>query len=204
MGAHIKMTDKPDTGCEEAVLRLQRTMLSVADVSDWFVREVLPLEAILIHFLQHNWQNENEIVDLRQEVYLRVFEAAQQGLPEYTKRFVLTTARNLLIDRVRREQVVPIDAVADVEAMTVAIDAPGPDRIVMAREELRRLQLALDRLPPRCREAVILAHIEGLSGKEIAHRMGISEATVSRHLSNGIDAFTDMLFGEPVDRARKS
>ena len=179
-------------------------MVSVTEVSFWFVRDVLSLEAILMHFLQHNWQNESDIVDLRQEVYLRVFEAAvQHGLPEHTKRFVLTTARNLLIDRVRREQVVPIDAVADVEAMTVAIDAPGPDRVVMAREELRRLQTALDRLPPRCREAIILAHIEGLSGQEIAQRMSISEATVSRHLSNGIDAFTDMLFGEPVDRTRK-
>lgn len=157
-----------------------------------------------MHFLQHNWQNKSDIVDLRQEVYLRVFEAAQTQIPEHAKRFVLTTARNLLIDRVRRDHVVPIDIVADVEAMSVAIDTPGPDRAAIAREELRRLQLVLDRLPPRCREAVILAHIEGLSGQEIAQRMGISEATVSRHLSNGINAFTDILYGEPSDRTRKS
>jgi len=198
------MAEISDPGREGINLRLPSAMVGVTEVSSWFVRDVLPLEAILMHFLQHNWQNESDIVDLRQEVYLRVFEAAQHGLPEHTKRFVLMTARNLLIDRVRREQVVPIDAVADVEAMTIAIDAPGPDRVVMAREELRRLQTALDRLPPRCREAIILAHIEGLSGQEIAQRMGISEATVSRHLSSGIDAFTDMLFGEPMDRTRKS
>ena len=49
----------------------------------------------------------------------------------------------------------------------------------MAREELRRLQAAIDRLPPRCREAVVLARIEELPGREIARRMGINEATVS-------------------------
>jgi len=198
------MADTSDTGLEGTDLRRQGAKVNLREVSSWFVREVLPLEAILMHFLQHNWQNKSDIVDLRQEVYLRVFEAAQNGLPDHTKRFVLTTARNLLIDRVRREQIVPIDVVADVEAMTVAIDAPGPDQVVMAREELRKLQIALDRLPPRCREAIVLAHIEGLSGQEIAQRMSISEATVSRHLSNGINAFTEMLFGEPFDRTRTS
>lgn len=198
------MAKTSDTGREETDLRVQGAMISASEVSDWFVREVLPLELILMHFLQHNWQNPSDIVDLRQEVYLRVFEGAQSGIPQHTKRFVLTTARNLLIDRVRREHVVPIDVVADVEAINVALDTPGPDRAAMARDELRRLQLVLDRLPPRCREAVVMAHVEGLTGQEIAQRMNISEATVSRHLANGIKAFTDILFGEPPDRTRTS
>jgi len=50
-------------------------------------------------FPQRNWQNKSEIADLRQEVYLRVFEGAKAGLPEYTKRF-------LLIDQ--KKQVAPI------------------------------------------------------------------------------------------------
>ena len=196
------MAETSETGRENTDLRVQGAMISVSEVSAWFVREVLPLESILMHFLQHNWQNRSDITDLRQEVYLRVFEGAQSGLPEHTKRFVLTTARNLLIDRVRREHVVPIDVVSDVEAMSVVLDAPGPDRAAMAREELRRLQGVLDRLPPRCREAVIFAHVEGLTGQEIAQRMGISEATVSRHLANGIKAFTDILYGEASHRTR--
>ena len=88
------------------------------------------------------------------------------------KPFVFTTARNLLIDRVRREQIVPIEAVADLDALGIAADEPGPDRSVIAREELRRLQAALDRLPPRCREAVVLQQIEGLSRREIASAHG--------------------------------
>ena len=84
------------------------------------------------------------------------------------KPFVFATARNLLIDRVRREQVVPIEAVADLDALDIAIDAPGPDRNAMARDELRRLHAALDQLPPRCRE-VVVKRIEGLTRREIAH-----------------------------------
>ena len=198
------MAEISETGFEGAELRFQDATVSASEVSTWFVREVLPLEAILMHYLRHNWQNASDIVDLRQEVYVRVLEAAHKQIPEHAKRFVLTTARNLLIDRVRREHVVPIDAVADVDALGAVIDTPGPDRELIARDELRQLRAALDRLPPRCREAVVLGHIEGRSGQEIAIRMGVSEAAVSKHLVKGVRALTDILYGELGDRAKFS
>lgn len=176
--------------------------MNARDVADWFIREVLPLEALLMQYLHHNWQNKSDIADLRQEVYVRVCEGAQQQIPDSAKRFVLTTARNLLIDRVRRSHVVPIDVVADVDALGIAMDTPGPDRVAIARDELRRLQGALDRLPPRCREAVILGHVEGLTGREIATRMGITEGMVSTHLAQGMRLLANMLYGETAERGR--
>jgi RNA polymerase sigma factor (sigma-70 family) len=170
---------------------------SAAEVRTWFVREVLPLEAALMRYLQHSWRNKSEIADLRQDVYVRVCEAAQKQIPDPAEPFVFTIARNLLINRVRRERIVLIDTVADLDALEVAADAPSPDRSVIARDELRRLQSAIHRLPPRCREAVVLGRIEGLSGHEIATRMGISEATVSKHLAVGMYALANILYGEP-------
>jgi RNA polymerase sigma-70 factor (ECF subfamily) len=105
---------------------------------------------------------------------------------------------------VRREHVVPIEAVADVDALGVAMDSPGPDRTVIARDELRRLQSALDRLPDRCREAVILSRIEGLTGREIAERMGVTESTVSIHLANGVRALVDAFFAPLAERRGKA
>lgn len=196
------MTETPTTGRGSGDLQGQGGTVSVDKVSAWFVREVLPLEAILMHYLQHNWQNRADIADLRQDVYARVFEAAQKQLPDNAKRFLLATARNLLIDRVRHEQVVPIESAADLETLGVALDAPGPERIVMARDELRRLQAALDRLSPRCRQVVILARIEGFSRTEIAQRLGITEVTVSSYLTQGICALADILHGEPANIRR--
>ncbi len=170
--------------------------MTAPEVESWFVAEILPLEAVLMQFLHRNWRNKSEIADLRQEVYVRVFEAALQEIPSAPRTFLLTSARNLIIDRVRREQVVPIETVADWEALNIARDEPGPERHVEAREELHRLQSALDRLPPRCREAVVMRQIDGLSRREIAGRMGIAEKTVKRHLADGVRALADMLYGE--------
>ena len=151
-----------------------------------------------MQFLRHNWHEKSDIEDFRQEVYVRVCEAAHTEIPSAAKSFMLTTARNLIVDRVRQRQIVPIDVVADLGTLDTAIDDPGPEHIVLARDELRRLQAALDRLPLRCREAVVLGRIEGLTGREIASRMSISEKTVSMHLRNGMSAIADALYSEPA------
>jgi RNA polymerase sigma factor (sigma-70 family) len=105
---------------------------------------------------------------------------------------------------VRREQIIPIEAVLEIDLLGIAVDEPGPDRNAIAREELRRLQAALDRLPPRCREVVVLRRIEGMPRRMIAARMGIAEATVAEHLANGVSALADILYGETADFRSKS
>ena len=90
----------------------------------------------------------------------------------------------------------PIEAVGDLGELGAAIDVPSPERSVIARDMLRRLQAALDRLPPRCREVVVLRRLEGLSRAEIAQRMGISLDTVSEHLANGMYVLAELLYGE--------
>jgi RNA polymerase sigma factor (sigma-70 family) len=193
------MVEIPDMGREQGDLHHEGAAVTASEVQSWFVREVLPLEAILMQFLRHNWRNESDIADLRQEVYVRVCEAAQKQIPVSAKAFVLTTARNLLINRVRRSHVVPIEAVADLDALNMAMDEPGPDRTLIARDELRRLQVMLDLLAPRAREAVVLGRIEGLSRREIAQRMGIAEDTVRQHLAHGMRALADLLYGAQND-----
>jgi len=192
------MTETPDSKRDTADPR--SAAMTASDVDAWFAREVLPLEAALMQYLQHNWRNQSDIADLRQEVYVRVLESASQKVPDRPKQFVFATARNLLIDRVRREHIVPIEAAEDVGALEIALDEPGPDRSVLAREELRRLQSALERLPPRCREAFVLGRVEGLTGRQIAVRMGIGVAAVSEHLANAFCALADFINTEPPRR----
>lgn len=198
------MTKKTDTDQDCAEPGCSGIGVSTPEVVAWFVREVLPLEAILMHFLRHNWRGQSDIEDLRQDVYVRVCEAAQKGLPDQPKPSILMTARNLLVDRVRREQIVPIEAVSDLDALGLAVESPSPERAVLARDELRHVREALDELPPRSREAVVLGRIEGLSGREIAARMGIAECTVSEHLSNGIRHLADILHGKTLTGGKKS
>ena len=118
------MADITDTSRDDTPLR-PSTVMTAPEVRAWFVREVLPLEADLMQYLHHNWRNQSDIADLRQDVYVRVLEGAKRKIPERARQFVFTTARNLLVDRVRRERIVPFDAVADADALGLEMDAPG-------------------------------------------------------------------------------
>lgn len=198
------MAENPATGRDVNGQDRKGTAVIDDAVSAWFVREILPLEAILMHYLQSNWRNASEVPDLRQEIYVRVFEAAQEKLPDNPKRFLLTAARNLLIDLVRRKHVVPMETFGDLDMLGIASDAPGPDRLIIVQEQLHRLEAALAQLPPRTREAIELAYAEGLSCTEIAKRMGVAQPTASEFLTKGAIILADILFGTSSDRAAKS
>jgi len=194
------MAEKPET--DRGMASSLGPGSATSEVKAWFVREVLPLEPMLIRFFRRSGRTDVE--DLRQDVYMRVCDAAMEQIPHPTKPFVLAVARNLLIDRVRREHIVSIEAVENLDALNIATDDPGPDQNLMAREELRRLQLALEKLPRRLRAPVVMRKIDGLSRREIAQRLGISEKTVEKQLTQGVRALADILYGESTDLGSKS
>jgi RNA polymerase sigma factor (sigma-70 family) len=160
-------------------------------VDYWFVTEVLPLEPALMRYLRRNWYDKSEISDLRQETYLRVYEAAKRQRPSPVKPFLFTTARHLIIDRLRHKKVVPIDPVADLEWLNVYDPKPGPEQHVAARQDLRRLEEALNALPRRSRQAIVLRRVHGYSQQEIAAEMGIQVETVEAHIAKAVRILAD-------------
>lgn len=186
------MTEMLDTRRELDEVERRKSASRTSDADVWFVREILPLETALLGFMRRGWRNENDIRDLCHDVYVEVYETARKEIPESARAFAFAVARNVLIDRIRREQIVSIEAVADPEILGISTDDPGPDRTAIARQDLRRLQAALERLPESWRKAVVMRKVDGLSPREIATRLGISERTAFLHLSSGLAMLTDL------------
>lgn len=162
-------------------------------VDVWFMQDVLPLEPMLTRFLQRNWRHEADIADLRQEVYARAYDAGRREQPQMVKPFLFQIARNLIIDRLRRQSVVSLETMADFNWLNVSDDRPSSEACVAARQELKLLQAALDDLPPRCRQVVVMRKIDGLSQKEVAGRMGIAVETVENQVAKGMRALARAL-----------
>lgn len=155
------------------------------ELESWFKAEVFIHEGILMRFLARVWPRRDELVDLRQEIYVRVYESALKGRPQFPKAFLFSVARHVLTDRRRRERIVSIQSAGDHDFSNDLIEERTPERWVGARQVLARLASAFDRLPPKCREVIWLRRIQHLPQKEIAQRLGISEKTVEYHISTG-------------------
>ena len=176
------------------------------ELDDWFVREILVHEDALMRYLRRCWPRRDELHDLRQEVYCRVYEAAAKALPASPKSFLFAATRHLMADRLRRGRVVSIETVGDLEAMNVLVDEFSPERVFGGRQVLHRLAQAFDHLPRRCREVVWLRRVGDLPQREVAQRMGISEKTVEKHLAKGMYLLAAHFYGEdgqasPAERA---
>ena len=158
--------------------------LSILD--EWFCREILPLEPVIVEYLSRYWGSENEIEDLRQEVFVKAYESARNEIPAAPRQFAIQIAQNILFIRQRRDKIIPIGSLADLDALNSESDEPSPERRTAAMQEVKRLQMALDNLPTRCREVVVLRRVQGLSQREVSRQLGIEEATVEQHLAKGL------------------
>jgi RNA polymerase sigma factor (sigma-70 family) len=161
----------------------------------WFVHEILVHEESLTRYLQRCWPHRDDVHDLRQEVYVRVYEAAGKALPSSPKSFLFASARNLITDRLRRGRVVSIETMGDLEPLHVLVDEVSPERRFDGRQALRRLSEAFDRLPDRCRQVLWLRRVEELPQKVVASQLGISEKTVEKHVAKGIRLIADHFYG---------
>jgi RNA polymerase sigma-70 factor (ECF subfamily) len=151
----------------------------------WFKREVLIHEGMLMRYLARVWPRRDELADLRQEAYARVYEAALSAPPQNPKAFLFSIARYIMVDRRRRERIVSIQAAGDRDFSNDLVEEKTPERTLGAQQELTRLARAFDRLPAKCREVVWMRRVLDLPQREIAQRLGISEKTVECQVSKG-------------------
>ena len=159
--------------------------------SRWFAEEVQPHESSLRSWLRGLFPSLPDMDDLVQESYVRLLRAKEAGKVGYAKAYLFTTARNAALDIFRRRQVVSIDAVGDLQDSTVLDERPGIADAVSKQQELDLLAEAVRGLPDRCRQTLTLRLLYGMSHKEIAAELKISEHTVKAQLAKGMRRCAD-------------
>ncbi len=134
--------------------------------------------------------NRTEAEDLAQEVFLRVYRtlgsyrSAHGGFATW----MTSVTRNLLIDHYRRTK---RDRVTDSldDAMPVVENkesvARRPDEQALLGELSGQVQVALTKLSPELREAVILRDLQQLEYIEIQRVLAVPEGTVKSRINRG-------------------
>lgn len=144
----------------------------------WFVDEVLPHDARLRAWIQARFPGVADADDLVQDAYARLVRAHASGPIANPKAFLFVVARNLALNRLRHQGYERPMGVMEIDPLSVLDDAVGAPEALAHREDFQLLIEAIQSLPDRCRQVITLRKIYGLSQKEVAERLGISEHTV--------------------------
>lgn len=163
--------------------------MSIPDKTRWFAEQVQAHEPALRAYLSKRFPALPDHDDLVQEAYVRMLRVADPDRLAHPKAFLFTTARNAAIDLLRRLRSQPANPVTDPEGLIELALLETPPNVMETLERRQRreaLLRALALLPERCREVMLLRYLDGLPGKEIAARLGISLGTVKAHLLKGV------------------
>lgn len=122
-----------------------------------------------------------DAADLAQDTFVSILTASSASQIQEPRPFLATIARRLIANRYRRQLLE--NAYLDMLAILPEALMPSPEAQYLALEALRQLDQALNGLPPRVKEAFLLAHFEELSYLEIATRLKVSISSVKQYLT---------------------
>ncbi len=153
----------------------------------WFSEHVLPYEPALRAYLHRRFPTLPDHDDLVQETYARMLRAKEAGRLTYERAFLFTAARNAAIDLFRRRRTAPHESLDETDVpLAILEETPGIVESLDREQRLEALLEAIVALPERCRQVMMLRHLDGVSYKEIAARLGISPETVKVHMIKGV------------------
>ena len=141
-------------------------------------RAMYRLASILLH-------DDDESKDIVHDVFARQVELHEDTAHSYLLLSVRNRCLNAIRNRKIHEQVhqylLPVDEV----------EQTSPEDL---ERKIDMLKLGINELfPPICQEIIRLHFTEGLTFREIAKRMGVSETTIYKHLRNALDQLRQTL-----------
>jgi RNA polymerase sigma factor (sigma-70 family) len=163
-----------------------RTMSTTPEYDRWFHDEVHVHREALRSWLRGKFPAVVDLDNLVQETMTRVWRAGATTSVSSPRALLFTTAYHLAVDQFRRQKVVALEPLAGGDELRVDFETPSPADEAARAQEIELLKEAIRSLPTKCRQVMTLRKIYGLSQKEIATQLGISEHTVEAQVGNGM------------------
>ena len=134
-----------------------------------------------------------DVEDIVQETFLRSYQAEKKQEIQYPKTYLLRTARNLALNHIKLSDIKMVESLEDFDESDVYKYGPTVESEVDAHAQFLLFCRAVRDLPLQCRRAFILKKVYGLTQKEIAAYLNVSEGTVEKHVAKGLLRCDDYL-----------
>ena len=138
-------------------------------------RQMYRMATILLH-------DDAESKDVVHDIFARLLDDHRDLREETAESYLLTSVRNRCLNVIRNRQIQErVERLYLLDVDTTIIPTERLD------EELKALHKGIDQLePPVCRDIILQHFRDGVTFKDIACRMGVSETIVYKHLRRAL------------------
>jgi RNA polymerase sigma factor (sigma-70 family) len=157
----------------------------------WLARNVLPVERSLRNWLSRYRVAGLEVDDVVQETYAILCGLETIDHIRNPRQYAFQTAYSVVLRHVRHAKVVPMRTFNDLDQLQIALPDASPEQMAIDRDSLGELARFIATLPGRAQQVFILRRVEGLSQRDIAQKLHISESTVEKHISKALRLLSD-------------
>ena len=145
-------------------------------------RQMYRLATILLH-------DDAESKDVVHDIFVRLLDDQRDLREETAESYLHTSVRNRCLNVIRSRQIQ--ERVERLYLLDLDMTIIPTERL---DEELKTLHKGIDLLePPVCRDIILQHFRDGVTFKEIARRMGVSETTVYKHLRRALSQLRTQL-----------
>jgi len=142
----------------------------LAGQQEYFEVLVTKYKRLIFSVVYNMISDKEEVSDISQEVFLRIYKALDRYNPEYKfSTWAVRIATNLCLD-IHRKKKVDSTPIEEIEDFSDGIDTPESSYIQKERSE--RIRKAIQSLPEKYRVPIILFHQNGLSYEEMTKVLG--------------------------------
>jgi RNA polymerase sigma-70 factor (ECF subfamily) len=160
---------------------------------EWFLNQIFRHRAALHRYLRKFTYGAEDIEDLIQETYVRLYGLADYRAVDSPKALLFRIAHNLAVERARSRKTQATDSMADLEQLGVYSKEVPADEQLDSRRRFETFCAAVDRLPPLCRRVFVLRKVFKLTHAEISEVLGVSHSTIEKHVAKGLVRCRDYL-----------
>ena len=128
----------------------------------------------------------DDIDDIIQETFVRCYEASLKQEIKYARSYMLKTAKNLAFNHNAKWDNKFNDSIEDFVEPPVELSSPTFEDDYESKERFLFFCRATEQLSGSVRKCFILKKVYGLSQKEIAQSLQLSESTVEKHVAKGL------------------
>jgi len=128
----------------------------------------------------------DDIEDIVQETFVKSYEADLKQEITYERTYMLKTARNLALNHISKASERKNQSLEGMKSLPYGLTSKSLESQIESKERFLHFCRATDTLSVEVKRVFLLKKVYGMSQKDIAGYIGLSESTVEKHVAKGL------------------